>query len=380
VAISPDISSMERIELSLPIALTSDNFTSIERTPWAGEALAAGIKKNQAKSTSQKIGESWEISCDPEKPSRLKSASSYNLSELISLRPSECLSEGLIRSGRTACDILVKLLNAASPLSLQIHPADDNKSLKPNECGKPESWLVLSTEPGAGLYLGFSRQLDIKDIQTRLTNGTFSADLLQFVPVKAGDYFEIEPHVPHAIGPGIVLLEPQRILPGKSGKTWRLWDWNRKYNASGALDPQNGQPRDLHIEQSLKILHPERQFGPAYVDSLRRMPRRLSVAAGATADIFPANPWYQTISVQMKAGSQIKLLPIAGYACATVISGGLTAQGKKDVTQKMNCGESFFIASAGLPNELAANEKDSHITLIIPAGQGVSAHGGQIFG
>ena len=42
--------------------------------------------------------------------------------------------------------------------------------------------------------------------------------VLQFVAVKPGDYFEIEPGVPHAIGPGLVLLEPQRILSVKAEK------------------------------------------------------------------------------------------------------------------------------------------------------------------
>ena len=380
MAISPDKSSLRHIDLSVPVALSSDNYTSIERTPWAGSALASGIKRDQSKSASQKIGESWEISCDPEMPSKLKVAADHSLTELINMRPSECLSADLIRGGRAACDILVKLLNASSPLSLQLHPMDDNKSLKPNECGKPESWLVLSAEAGAGLYLGFSKPLSVQNIGELLTAGTFTKELLQFVPVRAGDYFEIEPHAPHAIGPGIVLLEPQRLLPGKSGKTWRLWDWNRKYNASGALDPQNGNPRELHIQEALRILDPPRQYGSAYVNSLRREPRRETIAAGATADIFPANPWYQTISIQMRAGSRIKLLPIAGYACATVISGGLTARGKKGVSQMMNQGESFFIAAAGLPNDLATPNKDSLFTLVIPAGQGVQTHGGHIFG
>ena len=379
MVISPDNLTMNQIDLSVPVPLVSENFTSIERTPWAGCALASGIKREQAKSPSQKIGESWEVSCDPEMPSMIKSAPSFSLSQLIASRPSECLSAGVTGSGRISCDILIKLLNASSPLSLQLHPADDNISLKTNECGKPESWLVISADPGAGLYLGFSRPLSVTDLEKHLTTGTFTQDLLQFVPVKPGDYFEIEPHVPHAIGPGIVLLEPQRILQGKSGKTWRLWDWNRKYNAAGELDPVNGKPRELHIQSSLKILDPSSQCGAGYVESLRRKPRREIISQGVIAEIFPANRWYQTISLQMTAGSRIKLLPSAGYACATVTSGSLWARGQKNATISMNQGESFFMAAASLPNELAATEKDSHIMLVVPAGQGVSDHGGNIF-
>ena len=205
------------LDLTQAVALRPNNFTALSRTPWAGKALAKGIKKRHATDSDQPIGESWELSCDPEAPSKLLQVSDATLADLIACRTSECLSGNLVAAGRTTCDILVKLINPALPLSLQIHPSDDNKLLKSNECGKPESWLVLSCDKGSGLYIGFSRHLDKRDIQRLLETNQFSADLLQFVPVKPGDFFEIEPHVPHAIGPGVVLLEPQRVIAEKIG-------------------------------------------------------------------------------------------------------------------------------------------------------------------
>ncbi len=378
MATSPNHLSLSEIDLTLPVPLDAQNFTSINRTPWAGSALASGIKKNQAISASQKIGEAWEISGDPETPSKLQQSPSFTLTNLISQRTAECLSEKMVASGRIHLDILVKLINAASPLSLQIHPADDHPRLKSHECGKPESWLVLSAEMGAGIYLGFHEPLTLDAIRKHLQNDTFTADLLQFVPVKTGDYFEISPHVPHAIGAGVVLLEPQRIISGKSGKTWRLWDWNRKYNSEGALDQENGRPRELHIDETLSILSPLDQSGLGYINQLRRTPRHETPAIGVTAEIFPANKWYQTILIKMAAGSKIQIKANAAYACTTILEGSLTSVHPAGRKIELGQGQSFFIPAAALPSSLAAGTSAALISLVIPAGQGVDSHLGNI--
>ena len=161
--------------------------------------------------------------------------------------------------------ILVKLLNADEPLSVQVHPDDSDADLKQDECGKPESWLVLDSEPGAGIYIGFEKSISKKELEALLRDGDKAKSALKFVPVEAGDYFEIEPGVTHAIGPGVTLLEPQRIIKGQSGKTYRLWDWGRKYDANGKRDQIKGKARQLHISEGMKIIDPETHCGDAFV-------------------------------------------------------------------------------------------------------------------
>ncbi len=371
--------AIARIELEGPIALNPANFTSLQRTPWAGVELASGIKKNQAETPTQRIGESWEISCDPEAPSNIRNIPHLTLAELIARYPEECLSRQLIASGRTTCDILIKLLNADAPLSLQIHPSDSNASLKINECGKPESWLVLSAKPGSGFYLGFSQPIPISVIREKIETETFSPDLLQFVPVSPGDYFEIEPHVPHAIGPGIVLLEPQRIIAGKSGKTWRLWDWNRKYRRDGSIDPQNGTPRELHIKDSIALLDPKSQSGSQYLAKLRRKAETVKPANGVIIEAYPANEWYQTLLIKMEPRSRLKLNASICFGCATILQGSLQATSTKNRQITMRQGESFFLPAQGLPTELANEDQPALLTLVIPAGQGIpKEHSGNI--
>lgn len=368
------------LDLTSAVALSPKNFTSLKRTPWAGSSLARGIKKNQAETPEQRIGESWELSCDPELPSRLTKVPEATLADLIACRTSECLSGSLVATGRTSCDILVKLINAASPLSLQIHPADDNKFLKPSEGGKPESWLVLAAEPGAGIYLGFSKDLSVGEIRDLIESGGFNQDLLQFVPVKPGDYFEIEPHVPHAIGPGTVLLEPQRVVAGKLGKTWRLWDWNRKYNAHGVEDAVNGQPRELHLVEGCSILDPKNQFGTGYSERLKRVPSSISPAPGVTAKVYPPNTWYQTILIEMQPESSIKLIDKACFAGCFVFEGLVysASQFTRRATT-MLMGESYFIPSVALPHVMSTKTEPAKFALVLPSGKGVPAHGGSIF-
>ncbi len=367
------------LDLTQAIALRPNNFTALSRTPWAGKALAKGIKKRHATDSDQRIGESWELSCDPEAPSKLLQVSDATLADLIACRTSECLSGNLVAVGRTTCEILVKLINPALPLSLQIHPSDDNKRLKPTECGKPESWLVLSCDKGSGLYIGFSRHLEKTDIQRLLETNQFSADLLQFIPVKAGDFFEIEPHVPHAIGPGVVLLEPQRVIAGKSGKTWRMWDWNRKYNAAGQEDLASGRPRQLHINEAVSLLTPESQFGPKYADTLKRSPTTLNPQPGVSTTIYPPNPWYQVIMLDLAPSASVKLSPKACFAGCVILEGTAFSAGQLARKVPMQAGDNVFIPAAALPNTLSTEEVPARIALVIPAGIGVPAHNGVIF-
>ena len=131
----------------------------------------------------------------------------------------------------------MKLIDTSTELSLQLHPGDDFSGLNPLECGKPESWLIQDAEPGAGIYLGFRESMTSEELRARLTGGLpMTREDLHFVPVHKYDYFEIEPGTPHAIGAGVTLIEPQRCLPGKMGVTYRMWDWERRYDQNGLLD------------------------------------------------------------------------------------------------------------------------------------------------
>lgn len=273
-----------------PIRLAADNFTPLTRTPWAGNKICRDLKNFESGSEGIHVGESWEVSCDPTFPSMCIDHQK-TLQKMINEYPAEMLGIQSSKTKEPTCEILLKIIDTSAPLSLQIHPTDNDPDLTDLECGKPESWYVLDNEPNAGIYLGFREKMTAAELKSALLSPN-AKETLQFIKVKPGDYFEIAPGVPHAIGSGVTILEPQRILKGKTGKTFRMWDWGRRYNSDGAED-KNGTPRDLHVEQSVKLIDFEKAYGPKYIDSLRRLPHSQNLSSGVIVDEFPSNGYYK---------------------------------------------------------------------------------------
>jgi mannose-6-phosphate isomerase len=342
--------------LVAPLKIRSDHFTPLTRTPWAGFEISRSFKQHVA-ARPDRIGESWEFSCDPDFPSRLDDG--RLLMDVIAEAPSEMLGP----TQSQTCEILVKLIEASEPLSVQLHPSDDDPNLKPQECGKPESWLVLSAQPGSGIYLGFAKPLS----KSELTTHQWTKESLQFVPVNVGDYFEIEPGVPHAIGPGVCLLEPQRILFGKSGKTFRLWDWDRRYNSQGEVDMINGTARELHLQQAAHLLDPERQFGIAFANQCRRSSTIQKFSATCSAEFYPPNPYYQTIVLNILGHASVDIR--GGYGAMIGLGGEISV--KNELASIQVCkGSSAFLAAASFPLSLSssgASNGVSRAAFIIPA-------------
>ncbi len=329
------------------VLLRPDRFTSLQKTPWAGTAISTVYKKDLLPTLGTvAIGESWEFSCDPTFPSLL-AETGQSLIDFVRENREAVLSPELAKN-TSSCEILVKLLHAASPLSVQVHPTDTDPNLRPGECGKPESWLVLHAEPGAGLYLGFSQPLSKEALRKLLLSGADLSSALQFVPVTQGDYFEIAPGVCHAIGPGVTLLEPQQILPGKTGKTYRLWDWNRTYDKEGRYSAE-GAPRELHIEESLAIVTPAEQYGPSFLQGLRRTALQTRVGTAGHCWRYPPNPYYQTLQLQLDSTKTCTVQLEGGYAMGLVLEGMLETE-----EAQIRKGQSFLLPFRASPLTITA--------------------------
>ena len=244
-----------------PLLLRPDNFTPSSRTPWGGRRIRERLKAGVQLQPGGPVGEAWELSVEPDFPSRL--ADGPTLDEVLRADPALLGAEA--PNGSTS--LLVKLVDAADDLSVQIHPADDDPQLAADESGKPEAWYIIDAEPGAGLYLGFRQGVSRQAVETAIDEQGDVAALMSFVPVSPGDLFLIGPGTPHAIGKGVLLLEPQRVAPGKRGITYRYWDWNRNYDDAGRLAP-NGQPRTLHRERALDLTNWEGAMDAARIDRL----------------------------------------------------------------------------------------------------------------
>jgi mannose-6-phosphate isomerase len=126
--------------------------------------------------------------------------------------------------------ILVKLLFTSERLSVQVHPDDGEDGPR----GKTEMWHILSAEPGATIALGFREPITRERLWEATRTGEVE-QLLNWVPVKAGETYFTPAHTVHAIGAGIVLAEIQQ----HSDVTYRLWDY--------------GRPREIHVEKAVPI-------------------------------------------------------------------------------------------------------------------------------
>lgn len=143
---------------------------------------------------------------------------------------------------RNKFPLLVKLLDAAKPLSVQVHP-DDAYALahEGNELGKTEMWVVLHAEPGAELILGVRRGVTPQAFRRGIEESRLEP-YLHRVTVRAGDHICVPAGTLHAIMGGLIIAEIQQ----NSNTTYRVYDWGRV----GA----DGKPRPLHIDKALDVI------------------------------------------------------------------------------------------------------------------------------
>ena len=198
---------------------------------WGGRRLIEEYGKGDG---AWNLAESWELSCHPDGPS-IAADGPYaggSLPEILAERP-ELAGRAVESLGRFP--VLVKLIDAARDLSVQVHP-DDAYALKhEGQLGKTEMWYVIKAEKGAGLYSGFSEQIDAEEYVKRVENNTIM-DVLQRYDVNEGDVFFLPAGRVHAIGAGCFIAEIQQT----SNITYRIYDYNRK--------DANGNGRELHTE------------------------------------------------------------------------------------------------------------------------------------
>ncbi len=136
--------------------------------------------------------------------------------------------------------LLVKIIDAKTDLSIQVHPNDEYASQhEKGSLGKTECWYVLDCEAGGKIVIGHNAK-DKEELKTMIADHRWN-ELIRVLPVKKGDFFQIEPGTVHAIKGGTVILETQQ----NSDITYRLYDYDR---LSG------GKPRELHIDKSIDVI------------------------------------------------------------------------------------------------------------------------------
>lgn len=139
--------------------------------------------------------------------------------------------------GGSDAELLVKYLFTSQRLSIQVHPDDDFARAQGWPRGKSEAWFVLAAEPDAVIGLGLRDRVPKEALRAAALDGTIET-LIDWRPVKAGDFLYSPAGTVHAIGAGVSLIEIQQNLD----LTYRLYDY--------------GRPRELHLDEAVAVADP----------------------------------------------------------------------------------------------------------------------------
>ena len=199
---------------------------------WAGSNL-----KKYKKTNLDKISESWELSfLDNDESKLIYDNKEVNITEFIKSEPINKYINPKIQN------LLIKLIDSAQSLSIQVHPSDEYALKYENSLGKTEMWIILDAKDGSYINLGFNQDVKKEEFPELIKDDSILS-YLNKIYVKPGDIYLIKPGTIHAIGEGITLLEIQE----SSKLTYRVYDFNR-------ID-KNGNKRELHVSKAMDVLN-----------------------------------------------------------------------------------------------------------------------------
>jgi mannose-6-phosphate isomerase len=207
---------------------------------WGGDKLMSLLHK---KSDKNNIGESWEIS-DVKRDTSIVfngKLQGRNLKQLISEFKGDLVGDKVYKQFGDKFPLLIKFIDAKTPLSIQLHPDDELAKKRHNSFGKTEMWYVLQADEKANLIVGFKEDVSSEKYLEHIENKNL-VDILNFDEVQNGDVYFIPTGRIHAIGAGVMLAEIQQT----SDITYRVYDWDR-------VDT-DGNSRELHTNEAIDAI------------------------------------------------------------------------------------------------------------------------------
>ena len=205
---------------------------------WGGKRL---IHEYQMEPTGDVLAEAWVLASHKDGASVITNGlyRDKTLAEYLDIKGKQILGTNCERF--EDFPILVKLIDAADSLSIQVHPDDTYASEKEGQYGKTEMWYIVDAGKDAFLYYGFKQEVPEEELRQRIETDTL-LEVLNAVPVKKGDCFFIEPGTIHAIGKNILIAEIQQ----NSNVTYRVYDYGRV-----GVD---GKKRELHVDKAIDVI------------------------------------------------------------------------------------------------------------------------------
>jgi len=241
--------------------------------------------------------------------------------------------------GRSLFPLLVKLIDAAEHLSIQVHP-DDMRAAAVGSPGKTEAWVVLDVaERDSLLFAGVHEGVTSDQVATAVAAGPGrTAELLRRLPARPGNCLFLPAGTLHALGAGMTVYEVQQPCD----VTYRLDEWGR-----AGID---GKPRQLHVEEAMEAT--DLSIRPESIELVRLPgppPRDLLVACR----YFALDRW--TIG----AGESITLSAADSAQVVTLLSGAVAIGeiGSNSDSIRLAAGQTAIVpARCGVVDATAAGD------------------------
>ncbi len=239
---------------------------------WGGSSLATRFGKKG--DPEKRIGESWELSGVSENQSVVSNGflAGNNIEELIEVYLGDITGDAVYEKFGIEFPLLIKLIEARTDLSIQVHPGDELARERHGAYGKTEMWYILDAEEKSVIYTGFSQPVTREQYLDALSEDRV-ADLLNAEKAVPGDVFFTPAGRIHSIGAGITLIEIQQT----SDITYRIYDWNRK--------DKDGMTRELHTDLAIDAI----DFSATGKAKLRKDPAENKTEKLIDCDYFTTN-------------------------------------------------------------------------------------------
>ena len=199
------------------------------------------------------VGESWELTVRQKEMSVVTNGalSGTPVGDLLRNCPDQLMGKSTIANGDFP--LLIKFIDAADRLSVQVHPNDAYAARVENDRGKTEMWYIVDADEDAEIICGLADGIDNSAFRSALQKGEMMSTL-KTQKVRAGQTYFIPAGLPHAIGKGILIAEIQQ----NCDLTYRVYDYDRR-GADGSL-------RELHIDKACDVI---RAFDRNEVEAIR---------------------------------------------------------------------------------------------------------------
>lgn len=275
------------------------------------------------------------------------------LTDAIAADPVGWLGPELAKAYGNEPGLLVKLLDAGERLPVHAHPPRDvARRHLDSRFGKTEGWIILDTTRDAVIWLGFARTVEQRELRARVDERNADAMLaaMNRLEVRAGDVYYLPAGLPHAIGPGVTLLELQEPTSFSLLAEYEPFGLDEDQATLGLGWDLALACFDLSGHEALRLgdLHPQ--------------PRRVDEGSSYSIDaLFPpvAEPFFQALRVKAHGWSPIGP---GGFRIAVVERGSAIlrhAGGEEHV----HAGETWLLGTAVAE---AAVDGDCEILVCLP--------------